>query len=338
MNTPRMDLSELVARVDLPALVERYAGQGRHSGGGWLYSCPSLDHPDRHPSFSVRQDRQGKWWWRCHSQCGAGGDALDLLKWLEHVTTAEAARRLRDFLGMPDDFTSPLPAKKPTPPTSPEPMVDTSTPAPPEIADRILAAYCASRSWPAEVADLFGLEVVLDAHGRPRIRHPFYAPTPAGTVVEWWQDRAWPSGEPKWKAPSGTGHRILHNLCALENENLRGVVICEGPADTITATLALAELEDTSGLCAVGVPGAHWQSEWADYFTGLEVVLATDADPAGEELASQVAADLAGIAARVSRWRPREENDLTDYCRQHGRQALAGFLGSTFLDREGLFA
>lgn len=338
MNAPRMELSELVARVDLPALVDRYAGQGRHSGAGWLYSCPSPDHPDRHPSFSVRQDRQGKWWWRCHSQCGTGGDALDLLEWLEHIPTAEAARRLRDFLGMPDDYTSPLPRKNHTPPPPPEPVVDTSTTAPPEVAARILTDYLRARSWPAEVVELFGLEVVLDDMGRPRIRHPFYAPTPAGPTVEWWQDRAWPKGEPKWKAPTGAGHRILHNLCALEDDDLRGVVICEGPADTITATLALTELGADHRLCAVGVPGGTWQSEWADYFTDLEVVVATDADSTGENLAQKVAADLAGIAYRVTRWRPREANDLTDYCRTHGRQALAEFLGTTLVDRSGLFS
>jgi len=322
MNAPRMELSELVARVDLPALVERYAGHGRHSGGGWLYCCPHPDHPDRHPSFSVRQDRSGKWWWRCHSQCGEGGDALDLLKWLEHLTTTDAAGRLRDFLGMPADYGSPLPAKKAAPPAPRPPLPEITQTLPAETAGRLMADYLAARAWPEEVVQAFELSVVLDPRGRPYIRHPFLVPDSEGQKVETWQDRAWPTGTPKWVAPAGRP-LPLYNVTELELDHITSVVVCEGPADTITASLALAGSADTA---SVGVAGAGgWKPEWACLFAGLVVVIATDSDPAGEELAGKVAADLIGTAARVVRVRP-SAGDLTDTARRQGLGAVTALL------------
>ena len=75
-------LSELVAAVELPALVEARSGQGRRSGGRYLFRCPNPAHPDTHPSFTVWRTPAGKWRARCQSQCDWQGDALDLVQWL----------------------------------------------------------------------------------------------------------------------------------------------------------------------------------------------------------------------------------------------------------------
>jgi DNA primase len=321
-----MELSELVARVDLAELVERYTGPGRHRAGGWLYSCPAADHPDRNPSFTVRPDRTGKWWWRCHSQCARGGDALDLLVWLEGQSIAEAAATLRTITGTADEW-KPSAPRKPTPAPRPLAPLPTDTSRPPaEVAARLVADYCRHRGWPPEVVERWGLEVVLDTQRRPRIRHPFYAGTPTGPEVRWWQDRAWPTGSPKWQAPPGQPG-TLYNLAALENADLRAVVLCEGPADTITATLALEHLgRPEAEVAALGIPGAAaWRPEWGEWLTGLEVVLATDPDPAGDGLAALVAADLAGKAARIRRLTPRG-TDLTDFTRTAGLGELARLL------------
>ena len=155
-------IRDLVASVDLSALVEKYAGPGKRNGSrGYLFQCPHPSHPDSSPSFSVFTGQDGVQRCHCLSQCGHIGDALAFVKWVRTCGTKEAADELRGFTGVasPRVFT---PANKPRQlrATKPSGLVDDA---------KALSDYLASRSWPEEVAKTFGLQIMRDEFGTKRV-------------------------------------------------------------------------------------------------------------------------------------------------------------------------
>jgi hypothetical protein len=99
-------------------------------------------------------------------------------------------------------------------------------------------------------------------------------------------------------------------------------VICEGAADTITATLAL---EGCERVAVVGVPGVNaWKPEWSRLITGLRVVVAADNDEAGKKLEEAVASSVAAPVAFV-RFH-EEQNDLTETAKSAGLEYLRSLL------------
>jgi hypothetical protein len=325
MTTATDTLGDLVAAVDLPALVEQHAGHGRHSGGRWLFHCPNPTHADTHPSFTVQRSRNGKWHARCQSQCNWHGDALDLVRWLNGGSVADAAQQLRAWLGRPEPVrTSSTPARPHRPQRHRHQVRNDEQPQqiPADTAAAVLGRYLAQRGWPDDTPELFGLSVVADRWGRPRIRHPFHAwdPTSEQWVVAAWQDRATGTAKPKWMTPAGVT-LPLYNVAALDTpEPPTGVVVCEGPADTITASLALRA---RPGWAAVGVAGANgWQPGWALLLGGAAVVIAADPDTAGQNLTNAVLADLGRAAVVLN----LAAGDLTDTARHAGLDAVAELL------------
>ena len=325
-------LGDLVAAVDLPALVEQRAGHGRQTGGRWVFHCPNPAHADTHPSFTVQRSRAGKWHARCQSQCDWHGDALDMLRWLDGGSVAEAADRLRAWLGQPQPVrTSPTPAR-PHRPARQQHQVrsDNSRPIPDQVAATVMGRYLTSRGWPDDTPALFGLSVVADRWGRPRVRHPFHAwdSTTQQWVVAAWQDRATGTAQPKWMTPAGV-RLPLYNVRALDSPTpLAAVVICEGPADTITAALALRDRPD---MAAVGVAGANgWQSGWAALLGDAVVLIAADPDTAGQNLTHAVLRDLGRPAVVLN----LAAGDLTDTASQTGLAAVAELLTGSVAVRE----
>lgn len=319
-------IADLVARTDLNELVQRYTSPPRTSGNVSTYHCPNPAHPDQHPSFSVTTNRNGRQVARCFSQCSWHGDALEFIKWIEGVSTSEAKEKLCQFLGLPGrsferrDFTP----NKPSRPISPKAQ-DTTKRATGEQAEQFLASYLRSRGWPPTVARSFGLEVVVDYKSELRVRHTYLMPHEDGSWVPgYWQDRGSKRAEPKWLSARGS-KPILFNLPSLEVQNLEAVVICEGAADTITASVAL---EGCSFVACVGVPGTSaWQPSWASLFTGLRVVVAADNDAAGRTLEEAIRQSL---DTAPQYFRP-SLNDLTDTAKEIGlpalREAFLGLLG-----------
>jgi DNA primase len=322
-------LATLVAQTDLNQLVQRYTSAPRSSGNVNLYNCPHPSHPDQRPSFSVTTSRSGKQFARCFSQCAWQGDALEFVKWIENVNTAEAVQWLRSFLGTPGDGHSFLSNRttpsKPLRSLSPK-IENTSEVLTGESANRFMAQYLSARGWPQEVAEKFSLSVVLDDFNKARIRHPYLVPHESGTWVPgYWQDRGSKSSTVKWLSPKGSTP-VLFNLRSLEVADLEAVVICEGAADTITATLAL---EGCKLVGVVGVPGASaWQPQWAHLFKGLRVLVVADNDTAGQALERAIANSLDTSPGFL---RP-EQGDLTDTAKAIGlskvRESLLAALGT----------
>lgn len=316
-------LADLVARVDLPALVERYSGPGRGRGTAFTFQCPNPQHADRHPSFTVTY-KGGKWLAACWSACNWRGDALALVQWLEGCDVRAAADRLRAVNNEPalDTWTGPVRRTKPAPaPVAPAELpTDTRTPSP-EACERTLARYLDYRGWPSWVVDEFGLSVVLDDYGRVRVRHTFYAPVEGGgREVVAWQDRG---KDPKWIGAKGVP-LPLYNLPALAAD-LSAVVVCEGPADTISAAVAL---RNYPAIGAVGVAGTGgWRTEWAELLEGRTVITVADNDDAAQRLRDTMTRDLKHTRGRLVHVTPPDPlKDLTDWCQCVGFATVGTYL------------
>ena len=315
-------LSVLAAQADLNQLVSRHTPSVRTSGNVTHYRCPNPAHEDRNPSFTVTTTRQGKQLARCLSQCAWYGDAIEFLKWIEGLSTHEAAVQLRNQFGQhrQSSFepTRTIPSKNVL---SLLPKVhNTSEKLNTPEAKAFLSSYLRSRHWPQSVTETFQLHVVRDSKNEMRVRHSFYVPHENGEwVVGYWQDRGRKTALPKWLSPRQSTP-TLFNLKSLQNPKLEAVVICEGAADAITASLAL---EGCNLVGVVGVPGASaWQPKWAELFRGLRVVIAADNDEAGQQLEQQISRSLSTPPAY---FRPKC-NDLTETAKEIGLDALRELL------------
>ena len=321
-------LSALVAQADLNQLVSRHTPSIRTSCNVTHYRCPNPAHEDRNPSFTVTTTRQGKQIARCFSQCAWQGDALDFLKWHEGLSTHEAGVQLRNQFGkgLESSF-EPITTIQRKSVLSILPKLQEAAKKENSTDDEaFLASYLRSRNWPPSVIDTFNLHVVTDSKNEKRVRHVSYAPHENGEwVATYWQDRGSRKAFPKWLSPPQSTP-ILFNLQSLQSPQLEAVVICEGAADAITASLAL---EGCNLVGIVGVPGASaWQPMWAQLFRGLRVVVAADDDEAGQQLEQRISQSLTTAPAF---YRP-SHGDLTDTAKAVGldavRTTLLGLLGT----------
>ena len=176
------------------------------------------------------------------------------------------------------------------------------------------------RNWPTDVVSEFTLSVVKEPNGDLRIRHPFLTPDLDGNWnASYWQDRSTDNSGIKWKSTKN-GTSTLYNLQSLEHENLHTVVICEGPADTISASVAL---RDYDGIAIIGVPGAQaWRPEYAQLLQGLKIVVVADNDAAGQTLESAICRSVnhAVVIARPA------DGDITDTGNTRGVESVREFL------------
>jgi hypothetical protein len=111
---------------------------------------------------------------------------------------------------------------------------------------------------------------------------------------------------------------------ALDTDDpVTGLVICEGPADTVTAALAL---EGRPDVVAVGIPGANgWRPGWSEMLAGVKaVVIAADPDEAGQRLVAAVMADLRRPAVVLD----LSAGDLTETAKSRGLAAVGDLLAA----------
>lgn len=290
------DRAEILGRIDLMATAEHL---GLGTAGRKHWRCPNPNHAQSGatPPVSITpHGRDGHGVWFCHG-CGAGGSVLDLLALARGLSVAEAfavARQLAD-----------MPAMAPRPPAD---LATITTPAHDPDADRVddpeaLAAYITSRGWSPEVAERYGLHTVRGKWGHVRIRHPYRT----GTHVAWWQDRAVSAEDtgPKWHSPRGMA-RVAYAIDLARIAELPDPLwICEGPADVVSLTHVLPD-----DAAIIGLPGTSGAAKWAHLWHGRPIIIATDADPAGDACAEEIRSAHTRGAVRL---RPPEGLDLTDW-------------------------
>jgi len=312
-------LPALVECVDLYSLVEQYAGAGRRTGSSQVFRCPNPSHDDNSPSFSVFTGRDGKQRASCFSACDFKGDALNFIEWHLGVGTKEAADTLRSFVGVSNEYTK-SPISKPK---LERRLVRTSQA---RVVDdpSAISGYLERRGWPADAVETFGLSIMRDEYGTLRVRHPFYAFTANGEQVEagWQARRLDDSPKLRWLGPKDVP-LPMYNLLALMAHDITHAIICEGPADTVTAAIAMREHQNYA---CVGVAGSNaWRGEDAGLFVGLHVLIACDADTAGDKLADNITADILGTSSSVSRVQFLDGCDITKLAKTHGIDSLTRF-------------
>jgi hypothetical protein len=193
---------------------------------------------------------------RCWSQCDWHGDALNFVEWHLGIDTRDAIAWLTDW-NETAVATAPLETTKETYPTAQLLPVDNSLTVSGVVANQAMVDYLNMRDWPSTVEDEFSLSVVQEPNGDLRIRHPFFTPDSEGIwTASYWQDRSIGSSDIKWKSPKN-GTSTLFNLPSLENEQIHTVIICEGPADTITAWPC-----ERQGNCGAEQYADNHQSDW----------------------------------------------------------------------------
>lgn len=331
-NSSPNTYEEALRRVsfdDLCRLFESYGSTGKRSGRTASYRCALPTHNDSTPSVSVREEG-GRARWKCFG-CGEGGDYLDLVSKVEGVSSSDALRKLRESLGLTSAIsrtTTRRPAAKPAAPKTgkkPRPISDVLTRTDAEQTKEVLAAYLHFRSWPANVVERFGLEVVTWKN-EPYVLHPLRGFVNGEPCLVSWQLRRDPrlpetDGAPKYRNPAGVG-LVPFGLETLERDDLEGVVLCEGPADAITATLALEEagLRSWTALGFVGVK--NLPSDLPRLLEGLAVVVAFDNDDAGKDGTKKVVETLGRKVVRLLP--PRK--DLTDSAKAAGLRTVGEWL------------
>jgi len=294
------DREELLGRVSVTAVLEDLVGPSRRGSS----RCPSPNHAQTGKTPPVSIDEM-KGLWHCFG-CGVGGTAIDLLVVAHGVSVAEAFTLLRKLTGLDRSPSSATTAVKVR-----------SEPAPSVEAAEILAKWTGARGWSPEVVTSFGLSVVKDNYGKPRVRFPFRR---SGATI-WHQDRAVGPANRKYLATPGSSQQLyaMDLAGAFESAAIIGVCwLVEGLPDVV----ALGHLADPDKWPAViGLPGAQYSGlpRLARSLAGLTVPLVADADPEGERMRANATQLLSQAGAYVVQVRlPEGVNDLDDLRRQVG--------------------
>lgn len=313
----RFDRDALLAGVELPELADELLG-GRHgSDRSPTWACPIPTHAQtgQTPPLSIFVTRWGEQRWRCHG-CGASGSAIDLvmhahgldvrhaMEWLGRRTRTDPAER---------PATSRHVRRRDEPPRfEPHPAIDDYVAA----CETILwsGAAAGPRRWLTETRCLS--EEVLRANrvgfdpGARRLGRPVGVPRSAGVVLPVLDDDHRAVFTQTRRLGEVSGPRYLNcSSKAAPNPRIsryrkagpaRALIVCEGVIDALTAADA--------GFDAVALLGsAIADDRVADEVArtaGRAIVLALDADDAGESGAARLASLLSEKGRRATRLRP----------------------------------
>jgi DNA primase len=91
---PESTIDEVLSRADIESVVGEYVTFQKRSGSDLFACCPF--HSEKTPSFSVSPSRQIYYCFGCHK----GGNAINFIMELEHLSYPEAIRFLGNKLGI----------------------------------------------------------------------------------------------------------------------------------------------------------------------------------------------------------------------------------------------
>lgn len=354
------DRDELLARVDLAGLFTDLVGPPKGRARSERFSCPAPDHSQTGKTPPVSLDRE-RGLWRCHG-CGAGGSAVDLVVLAQNLTVGEAIAELARSVhlepeerpGMATGRALPRQSRA-KPASEPAPVVE-KTPA--VGVPGALEAYvgaCEVALWHPEGKPVLawlrkrglsdtalraarvgadpGARLLQRAPGLPR-RGPgavFPVLDPTGQASYCQVRRL--SGEPKYDNPeSGTFGRNprLAVLPAPEGADASVVLVCEGMPDALTAT---SFGKRAVAILGAGYPDVSLATRLVEAFPDERIVVAFDADQAGERGAVLLAELLAGLGAGPRVFRLSVPEGVSSDPKERDLNAWACSVGTAFPDQ-----
>ena len=284
--------------------------------------CPF--HQEQHGESLAIYETENRW--HCFGKCAEGGDVIAALMKLDGLDFREACERLGGRQTEPPPARS-EPKKQDGTKLATLTAAQTTMQAAAAKALGADAKRCAGiakhRGWQPETVRSLALDGHLGWHeGKLAFLYPH------GLKLRWQE-----KGERRiaW-AFGSNGELWRQDRLALPD--VRRVFICEGETDCMS--LLDVGVESGADVAVVAIPGAScWRQEWNALFAGRDVLVATDADSAGEKAAGRIMSELAGTAARVARLHPlallpedqREgAKDIGDAHKRTGRDALRAAL------------
>jgi hypothetical protein len=112
----RWRIDDVLARVDLAALLDELAEPATHNVRGRRWHCPVPDHDDHHASVTMHTDHRGHERWRCWSGDSTHrGDAVDLVAVTQRLDRTEAVAWLAHRAGIVAGHDTPPLRRKPRP-------------------------------------------------------------------------------------------------------------------------------------------------------------------------------------------------------------------------------
>ena len=329
----------------------RLLGGAQRQARGVLIRCPS--HGERNPSCSVTLGPDGTIRVRCFACDFAGDaltlvalvERLDLRRDFGSVLR-EAARIAGidvDDDGGPRSFVPPPPAQRVEDVAAADVVPFSAIAAPLLHLGRLddgpvardVAAYLRARGlldearadgWAALAPDAASL--LLETFDEHAIRAGLVTHTrtfrhPENRLAIPWRDRAGSvvtlqrrrldGGDPKYVFPPGRAARDPYGVELLADAPADApLAFVEGAIDVL-ALRVLFRLRGAA-VVALGIPGVTgWRESWAALARGRAVLVATDADQAGEQAAERIAsATRAAGAASVRRARPNGAKDWAE--------------------------
>lgn len=175
------------------------------------------------------------------------------------------------------------------------------------------AAYLAGRGIEADVASAAGVRFSTEFYGRLAVLCPVH--DQAGALVA--INGRFVDGDANRKTQTAgkTSSGVFATPGALSSPV---VAVCEAPLDALSLWLC--------GIPAVALIGTSAPEWLASALAFRSVLLATDADAAGDETAEKLRATLEARGARTFRLRPRGGKDWNELLEKRGAEALKSFL------------
>jgi len=288
--------------------------------------CPNHQahkHGDRNPSAYISESG---WSWHCYG-CQVGGTVLDLVMAAQGLSRTDAAVALAEYAGLPLS-----PAERglshggPVPlPQAPVRRHPTPDPPPPPAGPSVHAflaaaqerlptsdqatAYLAKRGVPLAIAKAAGLGFAPrgtwpNARGRrqPRIVAPLTSPD--GTLLTLY-GRSTVLCEKSLRHDFLPGAKGIFNAPALAQDR---VILVEGVFDAL-ACLA-------GGLPAAAICGLAIREAWWNAIPATTLILALDADEAGQRDGAELANTAVQTGKRILIMKPEHlvpHKDLSEY-------------------------
>ena len=345
-------LEELKFRNDIESVVSRYVAL-KPRGRMMVGLCPF--HNEKTPSFTVYTDSQSYY---CFG-CGAGGDCVTFIKTAENLDYAEAVRYLAERCGMSlpiDGFDDTVGRQRQRIYEANRLAARLFFSALQSPAGQKAREYLDRRGLSEETRKKFGLgyapdtwdalvkhlkisgfgedELFMAALARKtknggcidlfRNRLMFPVIDLRGNVIAF-SGRVLDDSLPKYINSPETAvyqkSRVLYALNLAKNNNNRRLILCEGNMDVI----ALHQAGFTNAVAAMGTAFTQGHAKLLSSYAD-EVLLAFDADEAGQKAVSKVMSVLASTTLRAKVIKMTGGKDPDEIIRKHGAERMRGIL------------